>query len=54
MFGERGSSVVERQTPEREVRGSKPIPQCCDLEQDTLLPESAGNTQEAVALSRHD
>ena len=26
-------------------------PPCCVLEQDTLLPESTGNTQEAVALS---
>ena len=29
-------------------------PPCCVLEQDTLLPESTGHTQEAVALSRHD
>ena len=27
-------------------------PPCCVLEQDTLLPESTGNTQEAVAPSR--
>ena len=31
------------------------LPQpCCVLEQDTLLPESTGNTQDAVASSRHD
>ena len=29
-------------------------PPCCVLEQDFLLPESTGNTQEAVVLSRHD
>ena len=29
-------------------------PPCCVLEQDTLLPESTGNTQEAVVPSRHD
>ena len=38
---ERGGSVVECRTPEREVRGSRPSP-CCVLEQDTLLPESTG------------
>ena len=36
----------------REVRNLPPP--CCVLEQDTLLPESTGNTQEAVAPSRHD
>ena len=51
---ERCGSVVERWTPERHfgVR-NLPLP-CCVVEQDTLLPESTGNTQEAVALSRHD
>ena len=29
-------------------------PPCGVLEQDTLLPKKTGNTQEAVALSRHD
>ena len=29
-------------------------PPCCVLEQDTLHPENIGNTQEAVAPSRHD
>ena len=51
---ERGGSVVERWTHEPEV-GVRNLPlQCCVLEQDTLLPESTGNTQEAMALSRHD
>ena len=40
--GERGGSVVECRTPEREVGGSKLPPPCCVLEQDTLLPESTG------------
>ena len=43
--------MVERRRPEREVGGSNKPPQCCVLEQDTLLPESTGNTQEAVAPS---
>ena len=46
--------MVERQTLEREVGGSKPTSPCCVLEQDTLLPESTGNTQEAVFRSQHD
>ena len=29
-------------------------PPCCVLQQVTLLPESPGKTQEAVALSRQD
>ena len=41
--GKRGGSVAEHRT----------LP-CCVLEQDTLIPESTGNTQEAVAPSRHD
>ena len=32
----------------------QPRSSCCVLEQDTLLPESTGNAQEAVAPSRHD
>ena len=49
-MGERNGSVVECRTPEREVGVlSLPLP-CCVLEQETLLPESTGNTQEAVAL----
>ena len=51
-LGEHSGSVA--QTPEREVRGLKPTPPCCVLEQDTLLSESTGNTQKAVAPSRHD
>ena len=35
--GERGGSVVECRTPERDLP-----PPCCVLEQDTLLPESTG------------
>ena len=42
-FGERGGSVVECRTSEREVGGSKPTAALyCVLEQDTLLPESTG------------
>ena len=40
--GERGGSVVECRTPEREVGGSRPTAAVCVLEQDTLLPESTG------------
>ena len=46
--------MVERRTPELEVRGSKFTSPCCVLEQDTLFPEITGNTQEALAPSRHD
>ena len=35
--GERGGSVVERRTPEREVRVWNLPPPCCVLEQDTLI-----------------
>ena len=46
--------MVEHRTPEQEVgRGDLPLP-CCVLGQDTLLPESTGNTKDAMALSRHD
>ena len=45
-FGERSGSVVERRTPEREVGVRNLSPPCCVLEQDTLLPESTGYTQE--------
>ena len=54
MLGDRGGSLVERRTPEREVGVRNLPPPCCVLEQDTLLPESTGNTQVAVAPSRHD
>ena len=40
--GERGGSVVECRTPEREVGGSIPTAAVLVLEQDTLLPESTG------------
>ena len=40
--GERGGSVVECWTPEREVGGSKPTAAVLCLEQGTLLPESTG------------
>ena len=46
--------MVERRTLEQEVRVPNLSLPCCVLEQDTLLPESTGNTQEAVAPSRHD
>ena len=52
--GEHGGSVIEHPTPEPEVGGSKPTSaEFCDLEQDTLLHESTGNIQEAVAPSPH-
>ena len=44
---------LEHRTQEREG-GSKPTPPYFVFEQDTLLPESTGSTQEAVAPSRHD
>ena len=43
-----------RRTLEREVGVRNQPPPCCVLEQDTLLPEGTGNTQEVVAPSRHD
>ena len=52
-----GSAVAQwlsiRLQSERSRVENLPVP-CCVLEQDTLLPESTGNTQEAVAPSRHD
>ena len=52
-----GSVVAQRQSvglrSERSGFQNLPAP-CCVLDQDTLLPESTGNTQEAVAMSRHD
>ena len=54
MLGERCGSAKERRTPERGVGVRNLPPPCCVLEQDTLLTESTGNTQEAVAPSRHD
>ena len=37
--------MVERRTPKREV-GSRNLPPCCVLEQDTLLSESTGIPRE--------
>ena len=45
--------VVAQCRSERAGDRSIPPP-CCFLEQVTLFPESTGNTQEAVAPSRHD
>ena len=39
MVGERGGSVVERRTPEQEVRVRNLPPLCCVLEQDTFSPK---------------
>ena len=54
LSGECGGSVVERRSLEREVGGSNLPSPCCVLEHAILLLESNDNTQEAVALSRHD
>ena len=54
LIGERGGLVVELRTLNREVGARNLPPPCCVLVQDTLLPESTGNTQEAVAPSRRD
>ena len=54
-IGERDGLVVESLTPEREVGDRYLPPQCCVLEQRQIYsPKSIGNTQEAVAPSRHD
>ena len=61
LFGEHGGLAVESLTPERAVGGLTPtsallcpLP-CCVLEQIHIYSlKSTGNTQEAVALSRHD
>ena len=44
--------MVERRTPEPDV-GARPTSAVLCLEQDTLLPESTGNTREPVATSRY-
>ena len=46
--------MVERWTTGRGSEVRNLPPPCCVFEQDTLLLESTGNTQEAVAPSRHD
>ena len=46
--------MVEHRTPEERSGVRNLLPPCCVLEQDTLLPESTGNTQEVVAPSQHD
>ena len=52
--GELGGSLVECRTLKREVAVRNLPPPCHVLKQDTLLPERAGNTQEAVALSQYN
>ena len=53
--GERGGSVVECQTPEREVGGSKPITAVlCPWARHFTPRKYWLITQEAVAPSRHD
>ena len=53
-FGVSGDTVVWHRTSDREVWVSKSNSAVCVLEQDTLLPESTGKAQEAVAPSQHD
>ena len=43
--------MVKRRTPEREFGVRNIPPPCCVVEQETLLPDSTGNIQEAVAPS---
>ena len=53
--GERGGSVVECRTPEREVRGSKPTAAVlCPWARHFTPRKYWLITQEAVAPSRHD
>ena len=54
-FGERGGSVVECRTPEREVRGSKPTAAVlCPWARHFTPRKYWLITQEAMAPSRHD
>ena len=48
--------MVERRAPEREVQGSDPHSgrRVVSLSKIHLLSKNTGNTQEAVASSRHD
>ena len=53
--GERGGSVVECRTPEREVRGSKPTPAVlCPWARHFTSRKYWLITQEAIAPSQHD
>ena len=53
--GERGGSVVECRTPEREVGGSRPTAAVlCPWERHFIPRKYWLITQEAVAPSRHD
>ena len=55
ILGERGGSVVECRTPEREVRGSKPTAAVlCPWARHFTPRKYWLITQEAVAPSRHD
>ena len=54
-IGERGGSVVECRTPEREVRGSRPTAAVlCPWARHFTPRKYWLNTQEAMAPSRHD
>ena len=47
--------MVEPRTPEREIGVRYLPPPCCVHDQGCIYsPKSTGNTQEAVAPSRHD
>ena len=52
--GERGGSVVECRTPEREVRGSRPTSAVCPWARHFTPRKYWLITQEAMAPSRHD
>ena len=55
QWGERGGSVVECRTPEREVRGSRPTVAVLCLWARHFTPRKYWLiTQEAMAPSRHD
>ena len=55
VVGERGGSVVECQTPEREVRGSRPTSAVlCPWARHFTPRKYWLITQEAMAPSRHD
>ena len=55
IFGERGGSVVECRTPEREVRGSRPTSAVlCPWARHFTPRKYWLITQEAMAPSRHD